>query len=334
MMSTGGPITVMADGILKSVEAKRKGHQLIIGAEYTVNDFISELANKEIKIKTNKVVLMLGNEFIDPGKNVNVAKQMQKLITQVWIVRPTASVFVCSLMPHPTQETDTKPIIMKANTGLSNLCKRLNKHQENLVKYLPIHTLVLEKCSHSDETGVKRIITRIKQPHGVYYKPGSDVLNQEGAELVLNEIDRLVENATKPPLMERMGLYVEVENDQYVGSGSEKRKESEPQAKMPKKRKESDEDHTNLAAEKLPKSRNIKDPNIKVKTPLWREGSKKKDRGGGQVAVMVDKWEKLSQGGPSALDSLDLELGGDAVVRVDLGDYPRSVDNGSDDDVV
>lgn len=323
---------MLADGVLGAVQKKRKGHQLIIGKGYGVQDFINEVASRDVRIKAKMVVVMLGNEQILPGCNVNVAKQMEKLILQLWIVQPTASIFVSSLLPHPTQETDTRAVIMKANAGLSGLCKRLNKHQENYVKYLPVHQLLLEKCSLSDETGAKRSITRIKQPHAMFYQIGSDILNEKGAELVLDEVDRLVAMAASAmkPLRDRMGLRIVIENEHGKGESSKGNTESQdpdPQTQMSKKRKKSGE----LLEQEHLKRKSVKSANRSSnEQDLIDAGSSRS----GQVAVMVDKWEKLSQRGPSVVDSLDLELGEDAIVRVDLGDQPSSTDKGSDEEEV
>lgn len=230
--------------------------------------------------------------------NTNVAKQVEKLINQVWIVSPRASVFVSSLVPKPTRETLMEPVVRKANYGINAMCKRLHKYRDNVVKYIPIHQLFLEKWKHTDEkSGQMLCTTRITQPHGENFIIGTDTLNLQGVKKVLKEIERnvrIVEDTGKC-IEDRKSLKIEISNEKWQpdGSSSGSHEHSSDKSKIPEGKGQA----------------------MKRKRSCLGE---KENR----VGKLVKKWEELSQTS-TGMDSIDLELGGESVVQVDLGDTPQ-----------
>lgn len=210
--------TIILGGILTELKQKQEGCQLVVGIDYEVKDLINEVAARNFEVKTDMVAILAGNDQVKVGMNCNIAKQIDCLIQQVWIIRPTARMFVFSVLPKPTQETASQALIMKVNEGIAAMCRKLNKYGMNTVKYMPLHQSFLEKWKHSDmESGKMRISTRVIQPHGVYFMLGKDRLNHDGALLgvqkvkeIMNEVRMKQESSA--PLMSRPGLVVELDN--------------------------------------------------------------------------------------------------------------------------
>lgn len=314
-------LTWMADGILTEVKG-HSGVQIIQGTGYDVSDFVNDIANGTIEIKTNIVALSVGNEQLKVGRNVNISKQIEKLIRQVWIVKPVSQIFVSSLLPKPTQETQSQALVMKANEGISTMCKRLTKYGANMVRYMPLHQGFLERWKYKDEkTGVMRVSTRVVQPHRIYFKVGTDVLNSNGIRKYLDDMEQKIrqdtrmEEVSKMKLVQQPGLKIQIENDAYksaVGKpGSNLRQEAQD-SQGSASREKSNEFKRKLCDLK---------PGPSGRSKKHKEGDKMSGDAkclGKSVVQMVDKWERLSQG--PGVDDIDLELGQDSVVRVNLGD--------------
>lgn len=319
---------------------------MVIGKGYDVADFTNELANGNVIVKCQHVALVVGNEQDMVGTNVNMARQIERLIRQVWIVKPTAQVFVSSVMPRPTKETVTQSVVMKTNEGVAKMCRRLNKYGQSSVRYMPLHQNFLEKWKHMDmKSGKMLITTRVKQPHGLYFGLGTDFLNQTGAQLFLDRLEESVKFHLERPaksLEQQQGLVVQIENEwatpmqkadhlgddsqksEKVQSGSAGREVTEGEFGVNHK------ENRGLAGRQLKKAEK---PTVQTcgrpcDTPVVKKRKKEQAeiKNPNKVSQMVDKWEQLSQGRPP-LDDLDLELGEESVVRVDLGDQPRGADS-------
>lgn len=315
---TGEKITLIADGVLKAVNAKKKGYQMVIGADYDVSDFGNDVTNDTIKVKSNKIVLMVGNHQMEPGKSVNISKQIEKLINKLWVKKPTATVYVCSLIPQPTQETLMEPILMAANSGISQMCKRLHKYRQNTVKYIPIHQVLLEKWRHPDNTGKMLKTTRIIQPHGKYYTMGTDHLNMAGIEIILQQVENVIKLAEgehvegaldQCDLGKKPNLIVQVDNspdgsvDVVMGTGTP----------------------CGLGDSKSQTRKSATDGGDR-RSSSKRKAEKTQERRS-KVSKLVEKWERLSHT-EQQVDSLDLELGGESIVPVDLGDSGPGSESG------
>lgn len=324
-------MTLLADGTLTKVPEKRPGIQLVIGGGYSVGDFANSIANRTIDIKSDCVALMVGGEEMPVGQNINVGKQIERLIQQIWIVKPKAQLYVSSVIPKPTQETVTQAQVMKINGGIANMCRRLTKYSFNTVKYMPLHQEFLEKWKHTDKSGKMRISTRVVQPHGRYFQLGTDMLNEAGVVHLLDNLEKFVKNdlREKWPLMERPGLKVQVQNKKGTSertTGSKKRSEeaesvgkksvASGQGGEPKKPKPGQNMTTELPSDSGPLRKRMK-----------KGGELKQPTEATSVARMVDKWEKLSQS-QSGVDELDVELGEESIVPVDLGDQMGAVEEG------
>lgn len=286
-------LTVIADGIWTGLRERTKGLQTVVGTDYHINAFVSNIASGIIRIKAKNVALLVGNEQLAVGMTSNLAKQMEKLVRQICIAEPLATIFVSSVFPKPTQETVTQALVMKTNEKIGQMCRKLTKYGHNIVKYMPLHQHVLEKWRHTDhKSGKMRISTRIVQPHGKYFVLGTDRLNQEGLDMITQNMLAFVrvELQLRAPLIERPHLKVQIENDTVVPKNSV-RKESGGKNASRKDRRFS---------------------------PLTGPKRKNEGKNMGRVSRMVDKWEQLSQG--PVVDDIDLELGEDSVVQVDLGD--------------
>lgn len=302
-------LTLMADGILRKIDCKHPGVQLVIGADYTVSEFSNDVANGVIRVKGNSLALMVGNDNLTVGKNVNIAKQIEKLIRQVWIIKPNVEVFVSSVMPKPTQETASQALVMKVNEGIANMCRKLNRHVEQLVKYVPLHQHLLEKWKHTDlKSGKMLVSTRIQQPHGKWFILGSDIPNKAGAEMLLEKMQQFITDGST--------TRVEGAHENMIQT------RAEAKGKSAKRKAPSDE---SMSAEGGSKSSSV--------SPQAASATRSQDHRQviqkSKVARMVDKWEQLSQG--PLPDKLDLELGEESVVRVDLGDLPLESDSVSAD---
>lgn len=229
-----------------------------------------------------------------------------------------------SVLPKPTRETLTEALVMKINAAVASMCRRMSKYGKNRVYYMPLHQYLLEKWSHKDDkSGKMRKTTRIIQPHGRFYRIGMDVLNSDGVNMIVSRIvDYVWEKQDKNVvLMERPGLIVEIDNS----SGSEqaaRRGESRPSQVV-----KSDKGRI-LSVEggrrQKPKSERGQMLQCKEVAKSGREAGVCKGKKESQVTRLVDKWEKLSHG--QSVSDLDLELGRESVVRVDLGDQPNHID--------
>lgn len=301
-------MTLLADGVMSDMHKKRKGYQLVIGADYGVGDFTNDLANGTITLKGERIALLVGNNAVEPGKNVNIAKQIEKLIRQIWVNKPVSTVYVSSVFPKPTQETVTQPIVMKVNGGIGRMCKKLDKFSGHSVKYVPLHQFVLEKWKHPDKSGKMLITTRIVQPHGRYFRIGTDILNETGLARILENLETLVQEGERS-LMEREGLIVQFnprdQTDIQVELREDSPDELASQVSTPVKGKHASK---NLD-EKVVKKRKIEQKEENTQT--------------GSVTRLINQWEQLSQG-QRDLDSIDLELGGESLVQVSLGDEDGS----------
>lgn len=51
---------------MSGVQKKEKGYQMVIGHEYRVADFTSDIASGTIEIKSENVVLVVGNSHLRP----------------------------------------------------------------------------------------------------------------------------------------------------------------------------------------------------------------------------------------------------------------------------
>lgn len=304
-------LTVLMDGVMEDIGGPQKGVQMVVGAGYDVRQFLNDIAGGVIKLKADNVALLLGNEQIKPGVNVNLGKQVERLIQQIWISRPTAEIFVSGVLPKLTQETLTESLVMKVNYTVASMCRRLNKYGKNRVYYMPLHQHLLEKWSHKDvKSGKMRKTTRIIQPHGKFYRVGTDNLNKTGADMIMSRVMDFVRGKQQPnaTLMDRPGLIVQIENPEYS---------RESRVSTPSMAGKSDK-------VKIPPNGGGHRQEPKVGSGVGNQGAvttaKSDGSQRGKVSRMVDQWEKLSQG-PGG-DDLDLELGGESVVRVDLGDQP------------
>lgn len=347
-------MTVMADGVLSDVKHKQKGLQMVIGADYEVKDFTGDVANGTIVVKANTLAVMVGNDHLrhSEGVNVNIAKQVEKLIRQVWIQQPQVQVFVSSLLPRPTQETVSQELVKKANEGISKMCRQVNKYGDTLVKYMPLHQLFLEKWRHNNEkSGKVRISTRVIQPHATYFLLGSDRLNQVGVNLVLEKMKyyvRLAElqgSQDQVKLVDRPGLVVQIDNSdgctadsednnmqprKAVASGQKLKKGGTKKSFEPKLKPIQGAVALNNQPALCDTSISPRDENEGLKERQNSgKGKTKKEKGSSTVARLVDKWEQLSQG--AALDDIDVELGGESLVTVDLGDQVSAQDSEDSD---
>lgn len=322
-------MTLIADGVL-SEGTKQKGIQMVIGADFDVEEFGEDIRSGVLKVKSDVVALMIGNDQLKAGRPVNISKKVEKLIRQLWIVRPKAEVFVSSILPKPTQETVTEALVMKANLEMSVMCRRLAKYGKNMVRYMPLHQLFLEKWRHVDEkTGRRRVTTRVVQPHGRFYLHGTDKLNKDGVQKVLVEIQQIIKkdrDGAMVSLMGRPGLVIQIDNDfnsnktsQHANSYAKSQKGDKgglrPTQRWQKRSTTGDKIDTEAPG-------TAKNGELVKKHKTISVPSKKK------VSQMVDKWEQLSQGAP--VENLDVELGEDSIVLVDLGDQPYMVESGTE----
>lgn len=345
-------MTVIADGILTESH-KQKGLQLIIGTDFEIGDFLTDVSQGKLTLKTDKIALLIGNDQLQIDRQVNIAKKVEKLIKEIWVMRPKAELFVSSVFPKPTQETVTESLVMKTNVALSSMCRRLMKYGKNAVTYMPLHQKFLEKYKCTDaRTGKVKKITRVVQPHGTHYTVGTDRLNKKGVEVTLAEIQHNVQKreggTTSKPLNQRLGLKIQIENEMVSDESGNKAREPESVGKGREKPEKGDKarggrthrysvdtrDNTESRTES-PKRKRSKDESRKkehgfnkslCKQVNKESGSSKKEnykRNRSKVSRMVDKWEQLSQGAP--VDNLDMELGEDSIVRVDLGDQPGTI---------
>lgn len=306
-------LTVVADGTLGEIKEKIRGVQMVTGGGYTVSELVTTLANDNFTLKAPIVALVVGNQQLQAGKNVNMAKQIERLIQQIWIVKPITQIYVSSLIPKPTQETVTQAVLIKANEGIGKMCRRLSKYGQNIVKYMPLHLEFLEKWRHVDEVTGKRLnTTRIRQPHSESFLLGSDQPNEAGAERLLDALVRFIkeDQQEKLPLPDRAGLRIQIDN----GLISERRE---------RKWKDGQEKVESAQGKKPKKSKVLVESSREdlVHNLELEKGTKEKETvaKGGSVAQMVSKWEQLSQG-PLALDDIDLELGEESIIPVQLGD--------------
>lgn len=334
-------LTVLSDGILSEIGGRHSGFQVVQATGYDVGDFIGSLADGTVKIKADVVALCVGNDQLRPGQNINMARQIEKLIRQIWIVKPTASIFVSSLMPKPTQETLTQSVVMKANKGISVMCRRLNKYETASVEYMPLHQGFLEKYKKKDErSGSVKVLTRVIQPHGIYYKIGTDILNNSGVAFYLRSLENRVRKALGQPessgidLTQMPGIKVQIDNEvgnSPVPHSGQKLKKGKLDADWhtvleQKTRHGERKSETGLRGPCVDRGeKNVKRRKMSAKSStettetFGHKATVKRPRR--HVADMVEKWEMLSQGPLS--DDIDRELGEESVVRVDLGDSPQ-----------
>lgn len=335
-------LTVLADGILTEVRDKHPGFQLVQATGYGVKDFVDGLANGTIHIRSSAVALCVGNEQLIPGCNINIARQIENLIRQIWILKPTMPVLVSSLLPKPTQETLMQPLVVKNNQGISAMCRRLNKYGTATVTYMPLHQGFLEKHKYKDEkTGVMKVTMRVIQPHGIFFKLGTDLLNVDGIAFYLAALEEKAAHSLGRPARPGLdvgklrGLRVQIVNDTLEESQSHlgqklnkglmdaQRHPLSEQKPKPGECGQQGPCGAKQTQGKRKKSSDVLemeaggqiDRQNKKKVPV-KEGKRK-------VAGMVEKWERLSQG-PS-IDDIDRELGEESIVRVNLGDEPSEV---------
>lgn len=317
-------LTVMMDGSWIRAEHRRRGCQLVIGEGYEIGDFLNDVSSKKIQLKGDAVALMVGNEQLQIGKQVNISKQIEKLIRQIWVVKPVVDVYVSSVLPRPTQETMTQALVMKVNVGIATMFRRLDKYGQGPVRYVPLHQHLLEKWKHSDEkSGKMRKSTRIIQPHGLYYELGTDILNAEGVRRILDKLEEFVirdrrgkedTSVAGSSLMQQPGLVIQIRNDRQADE-TEQLKGLVQSAKPGKGKKACKASHRQTTHDKTKIPLNRAAAQVgQERTRMQKTGDAEKNR---KVSKLVDKWEQLSQG--LAAGDIDLELGQDSVVQVDLG---------------
>lgn len=321
-----GKLTVMADGIVSNIKGKKKGFQLVIGDGFDVADFVQNVKNGDLVIQSNRVALILANDQVCAGLKLNIGKQIEKLIRQIWSVKPKAEVFVSTVLPKPTQETITEAMVIKANQTIATMCRRLMRYGKNPVHYVPMHLKFLEKWRCQDQVGRSKVITRVIQPHGKWFQLGTDKLNEAGVQLVLSELETRMRGAVnfkqKVPLMQRQGLIVQIDNSES-GASSNVGEEQNPIVDPVVKPKKGTNAHPYEARRHKPqkgttKAAHYTESPSKGKADMGQKQGKKTQVS--RVARMVDQWEQLSQGAP--VENIDVELGEDSIVQVDLGDHP------------
>lgn len=319
--SSGGRrwITVLADGVFGQVKGRISGLQLVVGVDYQIWDFTEAVKNGSIQIKSDRVAILVGNNHVERSMKINMGKQIWKLIQQIAMVKQGLVIYVCSLMVRPEDEIMLQPVIMKANNQIHNMCQKATKSGGMDVHYVPMHQEFLEKWRHFDvKSGQMRVTTRISRPHDQWFAGKKCQLNAEGVKRAVDTLWRAVTGEKGTPMrrvtdvadMKIMVLNEEDKQDVEAAKAapceaSIVRSETDPEASAVG---QSDSDEKGVTSEYRKRTRN------KNK----RSGTEPMVQVGGKVAKLVDQWEENIRLGAS--DSLDVELGEDSIVRVDLGE--------------
>lgn len=297
------PVTLIADEVIEQIQGKRKGYQIVIGKGYSLADFATDIADGSIKIKADQVVLMIGNNVPNLSSKINMGNRVAKVVQEIQAKRAKAKIWVCSLFPRILEEEQMIPSIKKANTSISTMCRKKEKFSAWKIKYVPVHCQFLEQWKHYDcESKKMQMSTRIVRPVTRYFVPGANILNIDGVERALAAVERAMqgkERDQQQKSMERQRLLVEIDNTP------------------------STEVQVHIPFEIAPESMDQVDPEnaqtgAKGKITVSREGKK----GVVPVRSLIDKWEMLSQATNTDClpDPLDVELGEDSIVQVNLGD--------------
>lgn len=303
-------MTILADQVLAGVTERHKGMQIVVGFDYDVWDFTEALKAGTIELKSHNIGLLVGNNHIKRDMKINVGKQIYKLLQRLAMVKPRASVFVCSVMVRPDDEELLTPVVIRANQTIHAMCQKMSRSGSLDVKYVPLHQEYLEKWKHFDiKAGKMRMTTRISKPHDKYFVGKGCQLNHEGIDRAFQTLKRSVSGELGPPMkvvMDVPSLKVCISGESVTETDTEAVSVNSDNA---------EEKMGNTGVSDRPSGTvgviggQQKSEKRKSQSPSL-EGQK------GKVSKMVSKFERRQL----ALDHLDLELGGESVVAVDLGD--------------
>lgn len=297
-------MTVIADDILQHFPGRRSGYQVVVGTGLEVNDFLEALSVGDLPVKSPRVTIMVGCGMMKTGTMINMGNRLEKLINQIRIQFSDTQFWVCSILPRPKASEELDLVIKRANETISVMCKKLSKFKQILVQYVPIHVEFLEKWKHFDNKSKKmQISTRIREDWEIYFDAdNTKQLTVVGIEKVIEMVERSVKGEQVKPMVKRTNLaelVVQIENTKEEGDPEISWvQESKPEA-------------SGTRAKIGGKS------GIKRMTSDDRQGGENRSKKS-TVSEMIQRWER----GVTSQRDLDMELGEDSVVLVDLGDQP------------
>lgn len=303
-------LTLIGDGVLNEFPGRRSGYQVIIGNGFSVADFIKEIQDGSLKIKSERVALMIGTDMMDSKQYINLGNRLEKLVREIKIKEPDTQFWISSVLPRPDEDAGTDEMIKKVNGTVSTMCKKMWKYHDTYVKYVPMHCGFMEKWKHLDmKSGKMLVTTRIKSPWDRYFvRQYPKRLTEYGIQCALEVLEGYVRETAVVKMARVLDLpemVVEVENV---------REEDDPILVLGE---ETAETQTGASGQT---QNGAQSGQVKRRQRL--EGPSKIKRSA--VAKLIHRWE-------TATTSLDEELGEDSVVPVSLGDGSPG---GSDDDEV
>lgn len=274
--------------------------------DYIIQQFVKDLKEGVIEIVGETVLIMIGNNQVDNGEKCNIGKQIGKLAKLICTQDHKLAIFICGLMPRPDKPNEWRLQLGSTNKKIGDMCRATAKYQKLRIKYLPIHQVFLEKYKSLDPA-TKRVttISQVIRPIETYFKPDHRTFNHQGRKLLRKKLWEAIDDPSgltgyqMPVVWKAEQLTIEISANEVDCDTEDSHCASETPAINAKKVK---------CSEDLAVAANSG-------VECFRPVKKQK----GQVAQLIDKWES-NKPNPSSTESLDLELGGEDVVSVPLGD--------------
>lgn len=146
----------------------------------SVIDVVRIMSKGKIDIRHDHVVLMLGNHHMPPILHDPV-RGIKNLIYLVKSQRPTATVYVCGVLPRADDESFLTPPIVEINKSLSSMTNIVKKMEKVDVKWVALYKLFLERVRYEVPISEdSRFHTRVARPYDTYFREDGKDLNEHG----------------------------------------------------------------------------------------------------------------------------------------------------------
>lgn len=323
-------MTVLADSVFGEINSKKTGVQMVVGADYTIWDFVQAVKDGSVRLKSPNIGLLIGNNHIKRNMQLNMGKQVGKLVEQIAITRRDATIYVCSLMVRPDDELGLQQVVIRANKQIHGMCQEMTKRRQIDARYVPLHQEYLEKWKHFDvKSGQMRITTRISRPYSQWFMGIGCKLNQEGIDRAMTTLWRAVTGEIGMPMRkvtEVDELQIKVlREEQKESSTCGERLLMGAAAKMDPGDSVNTHNKFPLVRSKEMAEQDSTLPDEKIVAGRKRtcEQGSREPLKKGKVAALVGMWESKTVTAVTT-DRLDVELGKESVVKVDLGEDLQS----------
>lgn len=279
---------------------------------YRVQEFLMDFKSGKIKPEGKFLVLAVGKAHVNMEVEGNVGRQIARMLQAIATKQKEEMAFyVCGVIPWPRHEDTVRRRLMQVNTSIGVECRNLVKFKGLDVTYIPVHQAFLEKWKTLDDKSNKVIsINRVKRPIHTYYKLDGLTLNAGGRKLFRTLMWEGLK--LEPPVVRKIPIVWDRERIQVICNETEEKEElgnHAPVVAIP----------PDLESEKRGDTATLN--RKRGSEASVEQDGKKLRRGdsvpGGRVSDLIQVWETRQN---ASAESLDVELGEDSIVQVNLGD--------------